>query len=293
MKIRMFCTFVALAVLSLGTMAYADTFGTITQVLFYPGTGGPIGGTGTSSQNYTPASVAHPNGTGLVTATWTASYTFNQYGFYAGSLPGGATFVNLSVTAVDTETGTITLSQSSGTDGYYAYDVGTTDNFTTDPAFNNTFIFDQTQAAGSIGGTSAACQGNPSLNANGSTDAQGCVDLRASGSAVTKSGFNNTVMNDSTGSGPSGADGSGNLVNSNFTGAGTVTLYEQVKGIAGIQGTSPDSDTPNSSSAATELVLVYTYDIPGPNNTPEPGTLLLLGTGLSFVASRLRKSAVK
>src|SRR5271155_3615848 len=96
MRIRFSCLLVGAAMLLLGTMAFAQPLigvtcnggiptnvCTITETLFYPGAVGGTFGTATSSQTYVAPSSGNPAGTNLVASTWQATYTFDNYGFFA------------------------------------------------------------------------------------------------------------------------------------------------------------------------------------------------------------------
>jgi hypothetical protein len=292
--------------LSFGTMAHAALY-TITQTLYYTGnnTGPENDGVGTSVQNYIPPSAGDPSGVGLLGTTWDASFTFNDFGFYNVLLP----LYNVTVSVVQSTTGDETLAQTSTRSGFYAYGVGTDAVFTTDSAFNNTIFGADSLVVGSDPGTSTvpgppslklnSCSGtgDPSLT-NGSTDSTGCVYLvqpvtssnptGGTPSGVFVSGYANVASSDATNP-ITGTDAGGNLANSNFAGSGTSSIYEEVEGLATITGADPDTLAPDGSAAGTEITLTFTYGTP---DVPEPATLLLLGTGLSFVASRLRRKKV-
>jgi len=76
-------------------------------------------------------------------------------------------------------------------------------------------------------------------------------------------------------------------LNAAFTGAGTVNLYWNVLGVQSESGPA-NAQVFFSDYAGAEIIITYNYS-PNPTGTPEPATLLLLGSGLTFVAARLRR----
>jgi hypothetical protein len=288
MRSRLSCLLVAVALLGFGTLAFADPnvsvnctgsptqVCTITEVLYYPGSNAGSPGTATGTQNYSPASAGNPTGTNLVTATWQAIYTFDDYGFFNT----GYSLQSSTFTAMDTSTATETLQQTSNVDNYYGYAVSVNDAFTLNSSFSGHFLLDTNNTIGSAPDTTSNYENcNADQNAfNGGTDTSGCVYLTSGGTPITESGFYNSSASIAT---PTALK----------TGNTTTNIYEQVTGVADINGPSPNSDAPNGSTAASEVVVTFTYDVPPPSTgTPEPATLLMLGTGLSFVASRLRRN---
>jgi hypothetical protein len=323
MKMRFLCSLVVLCFVSFGTLAYAlptpvySCVGltcTVTQTLYYTGTttGGTFGtqtfpndGVAGNTQNYTAPNGGVGSGSGLggsslVSANWEASYTFATY----NSLSTGYGLVSAVVHVVDATTGTISASQNSGAGSWYGYTATTTALFSTNinPTFANDFLADgNTDAFSGVNTnntqntftTPAACQANSALT-NGAMDTSGdaCVYLTNnpslnSGGYVSISGYTNNAA--------SSTAGGANLPTTTFT-TGSGVLYELVTSTGGANGQSQSSS--ESGAAGSEVQVIYTYQLPGPpppGGTPEPATLLLLGTGLSFVASRLRrnKSAAK
>jgi len=297
MRIRFSCLLVGAAILALGTMAFAQPLigvscnggsptnvCTITETLYYAGTGVANGvgnfGTATATQNYVAPSAVNPTGTNLTSSTWQATYTFDTYGFFAT----GQSLVSSSFQVFDATTGTIALSETSGGPGYYAYSIGANDVFSLSSAFAGHVIIDTATAKASNAAPSnigVDCNAD-GLPTNGATDSSGCVYLVSSAASVTESGYANTSASTTA---PSALT----------TGvSGTTNIYEQVTGSASISGPTPNSDVPNNVAGGSEVVVTFTYDVttqgPPPTGTPEPATLLLLGTGLSFVASRLRRN---
>jgi hypothetical protein len=304
MKIRLSCSLVAVVVLlGIGTMANAQPLigvscagpvCTITETLYFPGaqvcgSNGPVAGcnnvgnpaNATNAMNYVAPTTGNPTGTNLVVSTWDAVYTFDTYGFFNT----GYSLASSTTTVHDASTGFVTLSQTSGGNNYYGWAIGVADTFTLNPDFIDGAFITDSNTIGSTGLTTTGstgylhCAHDVVSPINGSTDSTGCVYLVTGGGTVPESGFGNTVASAAT----PGA------LTTNVS--GTANIYEQVIGADTINGPAPDSFSPNGASGASEIVLTFTYDLPQSNNgTPEPATLLLLGTGLSFVASRLRRS---
>jgi len=305
MKLRLFCLLIAVGLFGFATMASAQPLigvnclgnvCTITETLYFTGnqtcgsnppegcnnTGNP--GVATGTQNYVAPSAGNPTGTNLVNTTWDAVYTFDTYGFFnTGYALAGATLM-----AFDSSTGNETLSQTSGANHYYGWGVGVVDAFTLNSNFESSPFLVDNNTEGSDAGTTTgttgylSCAGNPppsgsNAPAEGAEDSTHCVYLASGGAAVNESGFSNTSMSIA-------APGA---LTSNI--AGTANVYEEVNGADTLNGPTSNSDAPNGAAGASELVLTFTYDLPS-NGTPEPATLLLMGTGLSFVASRLRRN---
>lgn len=286
MRIRFSCLLVGAAILALGTMAFAQPLigvtcnggvptnvCTITETLYFPGNSG--GGVATSTQDYVAPSAGNTSGTNLVAGPAVATYSFDNYGFFNTA---GDTFVSAKFQAMDATTGSVSLQ---GTNTWYAYSIAAQDTFSFSSVFSGHIIVDTSTAAGSSVATSGGCQ-DDSATTNGAVDSTGCVYLTASASPVVESGFNNTSVQTTS-----------NTLLAPFEGSGTSTVYEQIEGVASISGPTPNTDAPNSATGASEAILSFTYDVPNgtpPTGTPEPTTLLLLGTGLSFVASRLRRN---
>jgi len=331
MRIHLSCLIVAVAVLSLGTMANATllntpsisrsgTVCTVTETLYYAGynsgtdgvTSGGGNGVGTNQQNYTaPAPGTSGSGaggsSGLIATNWTASYAFDTFSAIATADNITYNMASAAVKVVDSTVGTISMSQSNQSGpGWYGYAVTTTADFSTNstPTNGNSFITDVDsdvnsgynpfygEPNGNTSGNAGACSMDGGTN-NGNFDyvnglnpkeQDTCVYLTENGPSVSVSGYDNTAQNYTS----SGA-GDFYLPTSEFLTGSSLTLYETVASSGGANGASENSSA--SAGAGTEIQLVYTYDLPstGPTGTPEPATLLLLGTGLSFVASRLRR----
>jgi len=294
MRIRFSCLLVGAAILALGTMAFAQpaigvscnggsptNVCTITETLYYPGT--TANTTATSTQNYTVPTSGNPMGANLIQSNWTAQYTFDNYGFFST----GYTLAGSSLTAYDSSYASENLTLANGNPVYVGYGVKISDQFSLSSVFSGNLILDSHDTISSatngdngdttgLGDYINCDQNNPSPT-NGSTDTTGCVYLTSTGGGALESGYLNTSKTGSTAA---------------FTGSGTTNIYEQVTGSVAVSGPTGTGDIPNTSIAASEVVLTFTYDITstGPTSgTPEPATLLLLGTGLSFVASRLRR----
>jgi len=101
----------------------------------------------------------------------------------------------------------------------------------------------------------------------------------------------NTTFTDNTTGNPN--SNTQTLSNGAFEGSGTTDVYWGVQGLlnSAISGSGTGASSGFSDYVGTELILEYNYT-PG-STIPEPGTLLLLGSGLTFAASRLRRRIAK
>jgi hypothetical protein len=262
---------------------------TITQILYYNGnnagsaTGSPAYSCTSNSSQGTPET--NPLACTSLTATnWSATYAFNGYGFYNT----GFGLSSVGVVAIDHVIADVALANNSNSNTWDAFEVGAITKFGTANTLLSgvntsagVFLTDGLQAAGSTPASftgGCAADGTP---LPGHFDSTGCIYLTSSGGGANAdpSGFVNTT------------NGSVGLNNSLFTGAGAVDLYEYVVGHQQQAGTNVNS-TPNS-SVGSELILTYTYDNGIHSATPEPATLLLLGSALSFLGAKLRRRAVK
>jgi hypothetical protein len=69
----------------------------------------------------------------------------------------------------------------------------------------------------------------------------------------------------------------------------TANIFYQVLGTQDESGPTGNVTFAISNYVGTEIILTYDYEMTPTGGTPEPTTLLLLGSGLSFVAARLRR----
>jgi len=287
MKLRTSCILAAMAILAFGTLASANIH-TITQVLYYNDSDGTKDGIGGPSPKFT-CTVDTAACTNLLLTTWTpgATYGFNGFGFYAT----GHTLSSVSANIVDHAVGDNLVTNTSGSDNYYQYSVGISAKFSLNSALlsnfgTGSFLTDNVITASSAGNGSTACAADgPFTGTDGNMyDSTGCLFLNGTGSnsSADPSGFKNMHTNGvNVGS------------TASFTTASTVNIYEAVKGSFNA-GSSGGSGTGNGTSlAGTEIDLIYTYDDGITSATPEPATLLLLGSGLSFLGAKLRRRSAR
>src|ERR1022692_3749568 len=137
MKFRTSLLLAALAIMACGTVASAFPV-TITQTLYYESTAGATGNAG-GAPDYTCTSSGVPC-TGLLNGTWNAIYGFNGYLSYGTGV--GAFSVTAQI--IDHFAGNLTVSQTSGNTGFYAYEFGGLNYFSlTSPAGVSPFLTDQ------------------------------------------------------------------------------------------------------------------------------------------------------
>jgi hypothetical protein len=287
MRNRLSCLLLAVAVLSLGTMAFAQI--TVTETLFYNNTSSTLNPTWSSSG--TTAGYACPGGTaspsGACTSVQASGGSPVDFTFTT-TIPVGDTYVGGSATisAVDVSTGSDTVKPTTNT-GWVAFKVATDSQFASTLGnlgvsdLINSVITDAVSSGALIAGSpnSALCSGTDSNSANtanpqpGDFDTTGCLYYSAGGPNAVATGFGSAAPTAN--------------VSSLFSANSTLSIFELISDQSTDSGSNITST--RASSGATELVFTYQYSLPPSGVTPEPATLLLLGTGLSFVASRLRR----
>jgi hypothetical protein len=288
MKFRTSCILAAVAIFAFGTMASANIH-TITQTLYYESTAGANGVGGASpfwdcsGDGGNPSFPACDN---LLKTDFNPSvtYTFHGFGFYST----GFNLSTASVVVTDHTVGTMTVTNDSGANHYFKFAVGAIAEFSLNSALltnagTAAFFTDQLNAASSAGGGTSTCsQSGGGVGTDGNTyDSTGCLFLTSGGSSshANVGGYMNTPP---TGTGQS---------TSAYSGNSNVNIYEAVQGNFSVTGASGHGN--GASFAGSEVQLVYTYDDGIHSATPEPATLLLLGSGLSFLGAKLRRRAAR